>query len=242
MNLSVIPRGAVVATHNRPAELARCVAALADQVDAIVVVDNASDPPVDLPARMPGMRAVRDGAASIRMETLRDPEQPPNLSRLWNLGLDWIADYFRGGDIDGYDVAIVNDDATVPPGWFDAMSAAMRELGADAASSDTFGQEAPGYRRLWRGADVPMSVMTRLTGAAFLLRGEWDGARLDESMRWNFSDDDISYRARLAGGLVHVGGFRVPNEHEDTTTVGVLAEQAGRDRATFVAKHGRQPW
>lgn len=236
----VIPRAAVIATHNRPVELRRCVEAIAPQVDTIVVVDNASDPPVELPNRVPGGRDPYD-VDTVRVCTLYDPEQPPNLSRLWNLGLRWVADYFRGGDIGEYDVAVLNDDAVPPADWFDALSAAMREWGAEAVSSDPFGVLEPGGRRIYRG-EHPPSVHVRLTGWAFILCGEWDGAALDERFRWWYGDDDLSHRARLAGGLVHVGGVPVPNTGADTSTVGVLAEQAGRDRATFIEKWGMQPW
>jgi glycosyltransferase involved in cell wall biosynthesis len=228
-----IPRGAVVATHNRPAELARCVAALAPQVDAIVVVDNASDPPVDLPP---------NGTLTW---VVSDPEQPPNLSRLWNVGIDAVRDTLARFDLldetGRWDVAVVNDDATVPPTWFNAVAGAMRDFGADAASGDPFGVLPPDYIIAY-GADAPMSVATRLAGWAFILRGEWPGARLDERLRWWYGDDEISLRARQAGGLVHVGGLSVPNSHADQSTTGELAVQAGKDRQTFIDITGRQPW
>lgn len=238
------PRAVVIATHNRPKELLRCVEAIAPQVDVIVVVDNASDPPVNLPERIPGGRDPYD-VDTVHVYVLRDPEQPPNLSRLWNVGLNWVADYFAGGDINYYDVAIVNDDATVPAGWFDALSGWLRNENVQplmaACSTPPFDELPAGHRRFC-DASSPMSVYTRLTGWAFVLRGEWEGARFDERLRWWYADDMISLRAREAGGLVQVGGFPVPNEHADQSTIGVLAEQAGRDRATFIEITGRQPW
>jgi hypothetical protein len=236
----MIPRGAVVATHNRPMELLRCVEALAPQVDVIVVVDNASDPPVESPRRIPSGSVRHVDIDTTRVQVLRDLEQPPNLSRLWNLGLDWLADYFAGGDVEGYDVAVVNDDATVPAGWFDALSAAMHDIGADAASHDPFGRVPPGQSMLIPRSSE-MSVLNRLAGWAFVLRGEWDGARFDETFRWWCGDDDISYRAR-GKGFVLVGGLHVPNEHANQSTTGVLAEQTALDMQAFVDKHGRRPW
>jgi GT2 family glycosyltransferase len=140
-----------------------------------------------------------------------------------------------------WDVAVLNDDAVPPPNWFDGVASAMRDHGADAASSDPFDQMQPGMTAAMH-AGAPMSVHTRLAGWAMMLRGEWEGAHFDERLRWWFGDDELSLRAREAGGLVHVGGYPVPNTHADTSTVGVLAEQAGRDRATFVEITGRQPW
>lgn len=232
-----IPRVAVVSTHNRPAELARLLDAIAPQCNAVVVVDNASDPPVaNLPPQW------RIGGAYVHL--LRDEEQPPNLSRLWNVGIDFAREWMLSSasvEPEPYDVAVLNDDAVPPPGWWDAVSGAMRRHGADAASSCPFDSLPPGGSQLW-DRYAPMSVQTRLSGWAMMLRGEWDGARFDERLRWWYADDLLSLRAREAGGLVHVGGYPVGNTGANSSTVGALAEQAGRDRATFIEITGRQPW
>ena len=89
--------------------------------------------------------------------------------------------------------------------------------------------------------DAPCAIETRLTGWAFVLRGE-AGLRLDERFRWWCGEDDVSMRARRAGGLVHVGGYPVPNTGANSSTVGVLAEQAAKDMQTFVDKWGVRPW
>jgi hypothetical protein len=241
-----IPRSAVVATHNRRKELYRCVEALSTQCGHIVVIDNATDPPLghDEADALAIMRAVADPHTCV-LDTIRDDEQPPNLSRLWNRGLDRVADHWRSyhravGTQPHWDVAVVNDDATVPPGWFDALAGPMRALDAMAASHGEF--IGPEWGEVLLGPSAPLSVTTRLAGWAFILRGEWGGARFDERLRWWYSDDLLSLRAREAGGLLHIGGLRVLNEHADKSTTGALAEQAGRDRATFIEITGRQPW
>jgi hypothetical protein len=241
-----IPRSAVVATHNRREELYRCVRALSTQCDHIVVIDNATDPPLghDEADALAIMRAVVDPHACV-LDTVRDDEQPPNLSRLWNLGLDraaeqWCSYHRVVGTEPRWDVAVVNDDATVPPGWFDALATPMRTLGAAAASHGEF--LGPEWGEVVLGPSAPLSVTTRLAGWAFILRGEWVGARLDERFRWWCGDDDISHRARIAGGLLHIGGLRVPNEHADQSTTGVLAEQTGLDMQAFIDKWGFRPW
>lgn len=226
-------RLAVIATHNRPDELARAITALAPQCNLIIVIDNASDPPA-FPV-VPG--------AIIHL--MRDDEQPPNLSRLWNLGLNEADALARQWDLldesGAYDVAIVNDDAIVPPGWFDAVSGAMRaHEGASAACSDPHGLIRPGEAVVYR-ADAAANVFTRVAGWAFMLCGEV-GLRFDESMRWWCGDDDMSMQARRAGGLVHIGGYPVPNTGANSSTVGVLAEQAEKDMQTFVDKWNCRPW
>lgn len=238
-----VPRLAVVATHNRPVELTRLLDAIASQCHAVFVIDNASMPPVRLPpVRLDGLCDPVTGLQlSCWLKVIRDEEQPPNLSRLWNVGIDAACDYVRGGDYVVADVAVFNDDAVPPPGWWDAMSGAMRLYGADAASSDPFNLLPPGVVHTL-GRIAPMSVATRLAGWAMLLRGEWSGARFDERLRWWCGDDDLSLRARQAGGLVHVGGYPVLNTGENTSTTGVLAEQTARDMQMFVDIHGRRPW
>lgn len=241
-----IPRAAVIPTHNRPAELQRCVEAIAPQVDYLVVVDNACDEPVcdsDLFTMASGVRD--DRADDFGVTVIADPEQPPNLSRLWNVGLTRAHQLIFNGMYEtppaGWDVAVLNDDAVPPPGWFDTISAAMRSTTAVAGCNDPFDRLGPG-QVVFHGPEAPPSVLNRLAGWAMVLRGEWPGARFDESMRWCFSDDDISYRARLDGGLVYVGGVQALNTLADTVTWAHFAEQAGQDRAAFVAKHGVQPW
>lgn len=230
-------RAAVIATHNRPIELRRCVEAIAAQVDQLVIVDNASDPPVDYRDLMP----VVDPRTCV-VTLMHDREQPPNLSRLWNMGLDYAKGVYTAlfqvlGTPLLWDVAVLNDDATVPPDWFANLAGIMRQWDCYAASHNPFEPVTRAH-----GPDAPMSVTTRLAGWAMVLRGEWSGARFDESMRWWCADDDMSLRAREAGGLMLVAGVDVPNEHADRSTTGVLAEQTAIDMQTFVDKHGRRPW
>lgn len=229
----LIPRAAVIPTHNRPAELQRCVEAISPQVDLLVVIDNASEPRAD------------PRPVGPLLHLMGDPEQPPNLSRLWNRGLEFVQQFMDRFDLldetGRWDVAVLNDDAVPPPGWFDAVAGAMRSSTAVAGCNDPFDRMAPG-QVVMHGPEFPPSVLNRLAGWALILRGEWEGARYDEDMRWCFSDDDISYRARQEGGLVYVGGVQALNTLADTVTWAQFAEQAGRDRAAFVAKHGIQPW
>ena len=92
---------AVVCTHNRPTDLARCLKALAGlrpQVD-VVVVDSASDPPC--------AKVVESSAASLaRLKYVYEPS--PGLSRARNAGLRAATTEL---------VAFVDDDAVVAADW-----------------------------------------------------------------------------------------------------------------------------
>lgn len=228
-----IPRVAIVPTHNRPAELARLLDSLSTQCHVVVIIDNASTPPVDLPDWHPN----RD-VLGMRQLVVRDEEQPPNLYRLWNVGLHVAAEYVRGGDTDAYDVAIFNDDTDVPPGWWDAVSGPLRAH--PTAVVGCTGAYDPVPRPQLR--DAPdRDLMGRMTPWAWIAKGEV-GQRADERFRWWWGDTDWDWRARALGGVLTVPGPVARNTLANSSTVGALAEQAGRDRETFIELHGSAPW
>lgn len=224
-------RYAVIATRDRPTELANVVTALHAQGVTVVVVDNGSSPRVDPPVDY------SVGPLPNAPTVIVDDEQPPNLSRLWNVGLAEVAEQARRRGLAEWDVAVVNDDALIPTGWYDAVAAGLRLSTAAAACSDPHGRLTAPLLKIARDRDP----FARLCGWAFMLRGEM-GFRFDETMRWWFSDTDADWQARSAGGMVIIPGYPVGNLHANSTTVGVLAQQAGRDRATFAAKWGEAPW
>jgi GT2 family glycosyltransferase len=96
----------VVCTHNRPADLERCLAGLAAlrRPTDVVVVDSASDPPVEALVATHGERA------------RYVYEQRPGLSAARNRGVQETA-----GDI----VAFLDDDAIPAPDWADELLAAF---------------------------------------------------------------------------------------------------------------------
>jgi len=226
-----VPRYAVVPTHNRPARLLALVASLGTQCDLIEVLDNASSPPVyqeQLQAAVP---------PECIVYVVRDEEQPPNLARFWNVLFDHIAernrnDYRTRGDV--WDVAVFNDDSVVPAGWYDAAATALREH-ETAVVAHTGDRPVPKLDLL---TDFNFPRSRRMAPHAFVVRGE-AGLRADESMRWWYFDDDFCRQAILAGGVLAVPGPVVVNAEANSTTSGVLAEQAEKDRATFEAKWSR---
>jgi hypothetical protein len=76
---------------------------------------------------------------------------------------------------------------------------------------------------------------------AFILRGEV-GLRADEKFGWWWGDTDLDWQACAAGGVLLLPGPVPANTLANSTTVGALAEQAGRDGQYFTAKWGRRPW
>lgn len=227
-----IPRYAVVATHNRPNELSALVKQLSAQCNGVVIIDNASTPSVS-------SRALHDVTEwDFNIAVIRDSEQPPNLSRLWNVGLNAVKliNDFAGEDL--WNVAIINDDAMLPYDWWDDVSAHMRSGPAVAACRQSY----PGnLTRPVLKTEPDTDISLRMCGWAFMMRGEC-GLRVDESLRWWWGDTDLDWQARRAGGMVVVPGEPVGNCYANQSTTGVLAEQAGRDRQTFIEKWGWAPW
>ena len=236
---------AVIPTHNRHDDLAELLGTIPTDVE-VLVIDNASTPSIQDESDTGGV--VRDFAIH------RDEEQPPNLSRLWNIGIDWAharhrhaghapTDPIKGYvGADEYAVAILNDDVVLPPGFFSYMARELTAHDVDIAFPGSVGLLC------YANKDKPFpGVGLRLTGWCFVVRGS-SGLRADESLRWWCGDDDLQAQAvrngrgtvavqlpvDMAKGLLH--------KHPDESTTGVLREQTEKDMATFVDKWGQRPW
>jgi GT2 family glycosyltransferase len=221
-----------VLTHNRPTELAWCVAALVDQVDHIIIVDNASQPAV-----VTGDVTFLD---RVRAWTIIcDEEQPPNLARLMNVGLERASELAKARDQGTYDVAIVCDDVFVPSGWFDAVATCVRAHNVVAGSTH---QVTPVTQPIVKTAP-DSDIHNRMQGSAFVTRGEV-GLRADERMHWWWQDTDLDWQARLTGGMVIAPGPVALNTRPNDFTYSVpgLAERAGVDQREFKEKWGWVPW
>lgn len=209
----------VVTTHQRHAWLHD----LLDDVDRYrtVIVDHQSDPPITEPC-----------ARVIRCDC------PPNISHLWNLGLNWVDMVARG---EPYFVAVLNDDLRIPAGTLETIVEGMEATGAVCGFPDVHGLLRAGRTDV-RTEPGPVNLFTRMTGFCFILRGEAN-LRADERLVWWYGDDDLEWRAAASGGVVRVGGVTVqhlsPNGSLGDTG---LAEQTVADRDTFIAKWGKPPW
>lgn len=225
--MSGIFRAAVIPTRDRHDMLADCINSVVDQVHRVIVIDNLSDPPID-----PDPWHGKVGVVSL-------PIDPPNISTLWNVGIALADAGAHAMQAAEWDIAVLNSDVVIPAGWVDTLSTAMRSTTAVLAYPDQHG----GRQQILHTKAEPIDLRQRITGYAYLLRGE-HGLRLDESMAWWFSDDDLDWRAREQGGALLMPG--IPVEHRcpngSMYERPELGEQAGRDRATFEKKWGRTPW
>lgn len=226
----MIPNYAVIATHNKQRQVTDLVWHLSDLgIERVVIIDNASQPQLESSA-LPAVSFVH-----------YDPEQPPNLSRLWNIGLDWVSNYHEDtfGDVP-WNVCILNDDVRMTETWISSVSEHLRgHPTAALAYGDQHGfLSGPTLHSTLTSTDA----LLKICGYAHMSRGEL-GIRFDESMRWWYSDDDYDWQARKLGGSLVVPHVRVHHDSPDvaTMTTPALYEQACRDRETFIAKWGIAP-
>lgn len=220
MGMSDRAKAALILTHNRPELLHGAVAAIRSQVDDVLVVDNASDPPAEVPE-------------GVHLAAI--PDQPPNLSKLWNFGLDFFAGLY--GDRP-WDVAVLCDDTVAPAGWFDVVAGAMRITNATVGCTNPWGVPHPPVVKRQPDRDIA----GRMIGWAFVLDGT-SGLRADETMTFWYLDTDLDFQARQLGGFVMVGGHPVPNVHPgEFTATGRYNKQIEQDRDAFAKKWGSLPW
>lgn len=219
MTMSSISRLAIILTHNRPGLLAECIAAISPQVDQVIAIDNASDPPAE----------VERGVTLVQIS-----DQPPNISKMWNVGIAMAV------DAEATHIAVLCDDTAAPAGWFAAVVEAMDQTGAVVGCSDPFSYLPPGHVRVKTEPDG--AIMERMPGPAWILDPR-SSVRPDDQFAWWWGDTDVDWQARKAGGMVMIGGYPVPNIRPNENTARLeLAERAGRDAEAFSAKWGWRPW
>lgn len=213
-------RYAVIPTNGREC-VDMAIAAMLHQVDRLAVVESG---PSVTSRRYPAEVTHLFGGTEL------------NISRWWNVGLDWAEAEATAAGHSTWDVAVINDDVIVPPAWFCYVADDLRALGCVAGCSG--GRH--GTPQIQRQAG-PVGLFDRLQGFAFVLAGE-SGLRADEEMAWWYGDDDLGARAAAAGGMVMMPGCHVQHLYPNAQTTDAQQPQIALDRATFIRKRGFVPW
>lgn len=153
-----------------------------------------------------------------------------NMSKWWNLGLDFAAAQERG---ENHEVLVLNADAVLAAGAVDRLRVTMREVGAAMATPDRSGtRNAPELMTELR----PFPKILSAAGYAFMLAGE-NGLRCDTRFPGWYNDDDIEWQARQRGGVVIEPRAHVQHEGHNTGH-----EFGTESHALFVSKWGSEPW
>ncbi len=214
MKLAVIP------SNGRDC-LSQCLEAIAPQVDQLIVVATNS-----LTHYVNHCLPYRDKISVHRSYV------EGNISAWWNFGLTMAkSQAYRTG---AWRVAVLNDDAIVPPTWFDEVSGHMDVTGCVAGCS------GPVTGALRIAGPVPLH--TRMQGYAFILDGP-TGIRAHEDLHWYFTDDYIDWESRKAGGMgmTEAGGV-VNHLFPNGQLTPKLHAQIATDAQTFVDIYGQRPW
>jgi glycosyltransferase involved in cell wall biosynthesis len=219
------PSCAVIPTKNRPGFLRDCVDSIADQVHTVIVVDNGSTPPVK----------PFDPPIHAEMRIILREEYPPNISRLWNLGIDQVTRLAEEEGWAEWNVLVLNDDTVSPPGLVETLSQEMRATTAVCAYPDQSGTG----RRILHTVPRPTCADEAFCGYCFMLRGE-AGLRADEDFVWWFGDNDLSWRACQSGGCLLVPGVTVEHRapHVQTRADPRLNTQTHADHLVWQRKWG----
>lgn len=224
--MATVKTFAVIPTKDRTAMLRTCIESLRDQVEKIVIINTHPE----------GVQAWPEEDKVVEIPCYVSEDNPPNISYWWNLGMDCVD--VLAEDLDEWNILVVNDDLIAFSGLVEKLSTAMRDTTAVLASPNQSGESL-----IFQGEDSLMDYDTRLTGYIYMLRGERH-IRIDESLKWWWSDTDLDYRARKLGGAVKVPHCPVvhldPNGY--TTRDPYLNRQTLLDRETFIQKWGLAPW
>jgi hypothetical protein len=220
-----IPRFAVIPSNGRECLLG-AMESIKDQVDWVLVIWT--NPRQEHPWETPPFQ-------NLKIIYHIDCLQEINISRWFNTGLNYIEGYIVDA-LGKWDVAILNDDAIVPEGWFDAVAGKMREMRAAAACSGGVATSMP----VLHTQPGPVNIHTRMYGPAFIVAGEL-GLRANEELKWWFTDDWMDWESRKLGGMVMIPGFQVQHLHPNGQMTGELQEQISRDANKFKEIYGVMP-
>lgn len=202
-------RFAFTPTHDRPAMYAELVENITPQVDQFITIRH-------------GQTARDYGTHGVLLDYT---ETLPDLSVMWNMGLDEAHRLAKGRP---YYVAGLNDDALVADDWFDRMIEAIERDGTAGASTP---------RSPYKGRSI--------FGGAWIVKGHL-GIRMSGVARWYYTDDEIQKLCQAAGGFSIVPGVHAVNRLADKTTRQNRHLRAinSEDWPRFKAKYGmpESPW
>lgn len=190
---------------------------LGDLANHAVVVTNGLHPPTNYEIR--GVHLVYDRTEGI------------NISRWWNLGLDWIEEH----DDEFHHVLVMNADTRIKMDGVLELSHAMDMHPRVVMAGPMTGrgihvEHRPGF----------LGFERRIPGYCFMI-GSRNRIRVDEQFEWWCGDDDLEWRAREQGGTALVGPIQF-RHLGDGIPRDKLAEIAAQDVLRFEAKWGIRPW
>jgi hypothetical protein len=163
----------------------------------------------------------------LGVTVLLSPESGVNISRWWNVGLDWIEQHHEPGP---YEVLCMESDVRIEWSTLTQLRMVLRGYNLAMVGVDWHGVATSAVETRYDLDAWP--VEHRIPGVCMLVAGEL-GLRFDEQFRWYYANDDFEWQHRKAAGTGLVRGLTI--EHGPT---GERAEYAETDRRRFIAKWG----
>ncbi|MGH3768606.1 MAG: glycosyltransferase family 2 protein [Pseudonocardiaceae bacterium] len=201
-------------------DLKASLAHLNHPLDRTVVVTTLPDP-ID-PDELPGV------------SVLLSPEPGINISRWWNVGLDWIEQNHVLGP---YEVLCMASDVRIDWSVLTRLRSVLCSYNLAMVGPDWHGVATGQVETRYDLEAWPMEH--RIPGACMLVAGEV-ALRFDEQFRWQYANDDFEWQHRKAGGTGLVRGLMIAHSHSEPLT-SERAEYAEVDRQRFIAKWGGPP-
>jgi hypothetical protein len=186
-------------------------------VDRTVVVTTHPEP-ID-PNEIPGATVLLSSESGI------------NISRWWNLGLDWIEQHHEPGR---YEVLCMESDVRIEWATLARLRGVLRGYNLAMVGADWYRVATSPVETRYDLDPEPMEH--RIPGVCMLVAGEL-GLRFDEQFRWWYAADDFEWQHRKAGGTGLVRGTTIEHGPGRPLT-GERAEYAEVDYQRFVAKWG----
>jgi hypothetical protein len=167
------------------------------------------------------------------------PDVDINISKWWNLGLEWIAEQYDTNPDARWDVVVAETDARMKPEDVDTLRTLMRSTGAVMAGGDwenTLSEDTPQYYR----TDNLSAPVGRIPGIMKVVAGE-TGIRHDTALRWWLADDDYEWEHRISGGTLLVRGIGVEHTGTQGPLTGERLQAWKEDQVRFFDKWGGMP-
>lgn len=189
----------------------------------VFVVANGENPPTskDIP----------------KATVLQYPTDEFNMANWWNMGLDHVHRKAKGKP---YEVFVFESSTFATQDVVVKLAQTLREYDLAAVSPDRWGYLPAGYVHVEKKLEPLTDMSYRMTGYAFVLKGEL-GLRADPKFRNWYPDDDLEWQARQAGGVGMVGQVRVGHPHIGSDLTPMLQQFADEDREKFKEKWGCYP-
>jgi hypothetical protein len=190
----------------------------------VFVVANGDDPPIgkDIP----------------KATVVQYPDSEFNMAKWWNMGLEYASKKARKKP---YEVFVFESSTFASIDTVIKLAMALREHDLAATSPDRWGTVPEGHVHIEDRLQPLTDMAYRMTGYAFMLKGELE-LRADPKFRNWYPDDDLEWQAREAGGVGMVGQVKVGHPKYGSPLSPMLQRFADEDREKFKAKWGHYPY